>query len=792
MNKEISVYDNTISARTYLSYIAEQAGGFAIIGRDGKLYIKTIGEKSVTLPLKLFKNFKWGEKFKITRVRYEDGIQMYEKGTVSGNTVYINQENMFIVNQEQIDNIYNSLKDLEVYSFEGESIIDPSLDEGDILIIDGKKVIYQGSGQYSGRWTANISSKIQGKSKEETTTKKTSQKVINRRVQSQINQAEGKITQLIEETTEQSQKITEVGQTIDGISQKVESIQDFTKEKTQTENIFLNDIAEGEGYVLKLQIYGDTDLFTSKTITICASQYVRGYGSDISLLAEDGQELLTEDGQQFIIGEGSYFLKSLKITLDDYLRSLTKDGQQYFDTLEIEQDGTIKIIRRIGVNAQGGLYVLAKEIETMLEEKIVLPSQKDIGTYYFIKEIQGLKYYANYIIENDYSKTFLTKLELGTKIEQNAEAVKVAWNQISDFIQMMIINNNASFAILDKNKKIMMSLDKNGQNFYDENSETIFGEMGVHYEKEESSNISSKYIAFGVQGEYEENIKNGMAWGILTKSDNKFHPIFYIKNFQMGEETSDASYGELILSSCDMVLDGVGTGIVSGDIKILGDTVGGSLYFYDKTNDKYLMEIHGVGSLLGKNEINILDIFKITEEDNEKNISILNNIEFYQNQAGSNSFKIGTDGTNYVLFTDDGSIYGTKIGSATAEIFGKNFEAYGHIYCNNGVESFSTIEKKKNIKKYNKSGLNEVLNTDIYYFNYKEDEKTAKARIGTIIGKKYKCSEDIISQTGESISDYSMISIAYKAIQEQQQQIEDLKQIINNQQKQINKLLGGK
>lgn len=41
MNKEIAVYDNTVSARTYLSYISEQAGGFAFIGRDGKLYIKS-------------------------------------------------------------------------------------------------------------------------------------------------------------------------------------------------------------------------------------------------------------------------------------------------------------------------------------------------------------------------------------------------------------------------------------------------------------------------------------------------------------------------------------------------------------------------------------------------------------------------------------------------------------------------------------------------------------------------------------------------------------------------------
>lgn len=171
------MYDNTVSARTYLSYIAEQAGGIAVIGRDGKLYIKTIGESSATLPLKLFKTFKWGEKFKITRVRYDDGTQLFEKGDTTGNTVYISQDNMYIVDQEQIDNIYNALKDLEFYSFEGESIIDPALDTGDIVVIDGKNVIYQGSMQFSGRWIANIESKIQCKAKEETTRRIPSQKL---------------------------------------------------------------------------------------------------------------------------------------------------------------------------------------------------------------------------------------------------------------------------------------------------------------------------------------------------------------------------------------------------------------------------------------------------------------------------------------------------------------------------------------------------------------------------------------------------------------------------------------
>ena len=200
MNKKISVYDNSISARIYISYIAEQAGGFACIGRDGKLYIKTIGSETQELPLKYFAKFAWGDNFKISRVLYEDGVQLFESGDKTNNTLYINQENMYIVDQEQIDNIYNQINELEVYSFEGDSIIDPALDIGDMLIIDGKKVIYQGSNQYVGKFKASISSKIQCKSKEESTTKTTSQTVINRRVQSLIDQENQKITQLVETT----------------------------------------------------------------------------------------------------------------------------------------------------------------------------------------------------------------------------------------------------------------------------------------------------------------------------------------------------------------------------------------------------------------------------------------------------------------------------------------------------------------------------------------------------------------------------------------------------------------
>lgn len=786
MNKEVAVYDNTVSARTYLSYIAESAGGFACIGRDGKLYIKTIGGNTTELPLKYFQNFKWGEKFKVSRVRYEDGVQLFEKGNTTDNTVYINPDNMYIVDQEQIDNIYDALEQLEVYSFEGDSIIDPAIDVGDILLIGNKKVIYQGTMQFMGRWKANVSSKIQSKNKEETTVRKPSQKTINRRVQSQMDQTEGKITQLIEETTEQSQKITEVEQTIEGISQKVENIQDFTKEKTQNENLYIEDIAEGEGYILKFIVYGNTELFKTKDITICASQNGRGYGEAIYLLTEDGEELLTEDSQQFIIGEGAYYLNSLKITLDDYLRSLTKDGKEYYDTLEIEQDGTIKVIRRIGINEQGGLYVLAKETETVLKDKILLPSQKDTGTYYFVKEVQGLNYYAQYIIENDYSKTFLTKLELGTKIEQNTEAVKVAWNQISDFIQMMIIDNNASFAVLDKDKKVMMSLDKTGQHFYKDGT-AVFGEMGVQ------TVDNNKFIAFSVEGEYESNISNGMAWGIKTKSDNKFYPIFYIKNFSMGPKNSDGGYGELVLSSCDISLDGIETGIVSGNIKMFGDPGGDTLYFVETSEGKIL--------------------FKITKGDNTTHydtINILDKIEFYKNSGGGNSFKIG-DNTNYCLLTDDGYIYSKhvladdipnsndiyNISGVANSYFYANFRSGGSVYL---YASSSDKNLKENIKNTDVNAIKLIKQIKHRKFNWKKTKEHQE--IGYIAQEMQKIDKNFVhynkfkTPEGEEKEDWqintlAVLATATKAIQEQQEEIENLKAIINKQQEQINQILGG-
>lgn len=799
MNKEIAVYDNTVSARTYLSYISEQAGGFAFIGRDGKLYIRSLGQDMSNISLKLFQNFEWGEKYKITKVRFDDGIRVFEKGNTTGNTMYINPNNMFIVDQEQVDNIYEQVKDLELYSFKGNSIIDPAVDIGDILVIDGKQVLYQGSSQYSGRWKASISSEIKSKERQETTViKKPSQKTINRRVQSSINQIDGKVEQLVEENTETTEKLTKHEQDINGIKNTVQSIQDFTREKEQNDNIFLDDIAEGEGYVLNFIVHGNSTTFNSKDITICVSKKSRL----TYLVTESGNELLTEDNQEIIIKEKSDYIKSQKIHLNDVLRSLKiDDTNTVYDTLEILQNGTIQVTRRIGVNSSGNEYVLENEIIEKINETMILPSLAG-KIYYFIDECDNLKYYIKYITQNDYSDSFLGKLNIGTEIEQNAEHVRVAWNQISQFLQLEGIKGKATLSIYDKDKNLLMTLNDEGQHFYE--NDTIFGEMGVSIEQQ-SGNTKNRYIAFSVDGEYDNTIENGMAWGVKTQSDGKFWPVLYIKDFTMPPKNSGGCTGKLVLAGCNLELDSEGAGISTSQVRIHGDALPG-LYFDDEKANKTLLSIIPAWG------------------NNSAAVQILGNINLYANQAGSNTLKIG-DNSAYCFMTDDGTlsasgcadigeyllVHGTLtsygdlcVGQPDANAGGVvygNFDIRGNVYANN-ISSDKRIKTK--IKNSTINALDIIKKIKHRQF-YKDDGKHYD--IGYIAQEMEQIDPNFVLIRPKTekddemyyINELPIIATLSKAIQEQQKQIEKIQEEKDEQDKlikslieRIEKLEGGK
>ena len=140
-NDLISTYDSTITARTYISYLAEQAGAIATIDRDGSLIFIYINDlETIKIPLSIVEKYSLGKPYTIGRVLYEDGIRKFdnphEDEQYTGDMLYINSSNPYISGQEQIDNIYNIVNGFTIDSMTtGKILGDPAIDPWDLIEI---------------------------------------------------------------------------------------------------------------------------------------------------------------------------------------------------------------------------------------------------------------------------------------------------------------------------------------------------------------------------------------------------------------------------------------------------------------------------------------------------------------------------------------------------------------------------------------------------------------------------------------------------------------------------------
>ena len=98
----------------------------------------------------------------------------------------------------------------------------------------------------------------------------------------------------------------------------------------------------------------------------------------------------------------------------------------------------------------------------------------------------------------------------------------------------------------------------------------------------------------------------------------------------------------------------------------------------------------------------------------------------------------------------------------------------GNITCVSLTQT-SLEEKKKDFEKF-ENGLDIVKNVDIYKYHLKDEKETDKKHIGFVIGDKYNYRKEITSKDNDGAELYSMISVLWRAVQEQQVEIERLKE----------------
>ena len=316
---------------------------------------------------------------------------------------------MFITSSSEIEDVYEKINGLVAYSFNsGTTRINPALDVGDKVIIDGKEVIYQYEMELKGRFLGTINSKLTDKAKEDTTIKRVSNDTKIRRVQSELNQIDGKITQLVQETDENSEKISKNEQDITNINQTVSSFTNFTKTIEGKTKILLEDALETN--ILKLVLYAEntkSGIYPSKKLFPSPNLFPQKSGNAFTILIENEDK--TESKEYYF--NCIYPLRTYNDIHDQLIVEFDKE----------KGCCSVKILKYIEKN--GDIYTIRIEphIEILSEnEQFVLFKGNN---YISVKEYQDWKIEATYIFNNELNDLYATQVYMSSVIKQLSDEI---------------------------------------------------------------------------------------------------------------------------------------------------------------------------------------------------------------------------------------------------------------------------------------------------------------------------------------------------------------------------------
>lgn len=189
---KVSWYDNTISARDYVSYIAELNGGYAKIDADGHLRFPRYATiSSYTISTNVCSSFLIGEqKTPATKVLYQLGASTEYVGTEGADakdTLYVNSNNVFITNgtladdtefsiTDQLEFIRTAISGLSFYSITVDKLVVPELARaGDIVQFtngnDSYNAIWEVEQTFNGVWRGGLASSFATGTQQETSSK---------------------------------------------------------------------------------------------------------------------------------------------------------------------------------------------------------------------------------------------------------------------------------------------------------------------------------------------------------------------------------------------------------------------------------------------------------------------------------------------------------------------------------------------------------------------------------------------------------------------------------------------
>lgn len=753
-NKNINWYDNTRTAREYIGYIAELNGGYAQIGKDGKLYFIKQNEPSVkTISIEDCSDFEIGEKHVITRVVYEQGTLKYEYGDETGNTLYLNGDNVYITEQSEVEEIFNEINGFEFYSFSTNNCpIDYNIMAGQIItftdgINDYPVIAGYDELTFNGDWYGGYKLDVATKKQEETQVIGTDEKIRNLIIK--VDRESNKITQAIEEIDDQNEKINKVTQTVDELNSKIQDIADITTfGESMYAKVELDSINESEPIQITVKptvenisyLYPNSGLYPSETL------YPK-----VRTLRFTNKSLKENE-------EGKYIDF---IFPDDLL--IASDGT--CDEFYLGYDEQIcQVIKRCKYNADGTVSKL--DTEQIISYEYPKIQLKD-GDY----TIELLGYTNAYLgirlmAQNIYTTQFATKAELGSEIKQTTDEINLSVDKkLTNYSTTTEMNS----AISVKANEISSSVSKT----YATKNELTTAKSEI---KQTTDSIQSQVSSNDTDISTLRQTANSISSEVSKKVGNNE----VISKINQSSEAVTILANKLGLTANDILnlIAGNAINLSSKNITIKSDNFNVDKNGNMDCNNATLNNITVTGNNISYKPSNSSYQSFIVYKPNDTSLS--NTIswgDIYVGKGGSGNVHIFGDGTN-------SGIYVTNSSNETQIL-------PNMVYTPKVIQT-SKESKKKNITKYNEKALDIVKDSEIYIYNFKGENDEDKKHIGFVIGDEggnYKTPEQVISNDREGIENYSMTSILWKAFQEyiteKDEQIEQL-------QKEINKLKGEK
>lgn len=263
---EVSWYDNTYTARNYLSFIAEMNGWNLYITPDNKLSYKELNiDPVITIPFDEISSYDIGEKHTITRVVWDDSENFWEFGNDEGETYYIDTANVFMINETYVEYLYNKISGFTYYDFETK---DCPLDfnTGDIIeFTDGvnnyKTIAQIEKSTYSGgSWFGGMKLNVESKNQQITEIQSNDEKI--RAIKVILDRESNSITKIVQNVSNMASEISILKQTSGSVSTEIaQAIQKNTDEILSEINktISTQTSTEIETWFTKTGIQGDLD-----------------------------------------------------------------------------------------------------------------------------------------------------------------------------------------------------------------------------------------------------------------------------------------------------------------------------------------------------------------------------------------------------------------------------------------------------------------------------------------------------------------------------------------------------